>query len=103
MEQQNQSPTPQDEIRLSDYLRILLQYRYLIVLVFVIVVSITIVYTGRQPRIYSASNRILLESKSSTSDMMFFAPAGTGKTGINNQIELIKSTPTMTAAWEIMK
>jgi len=103
MEQQNLPVQPQDEIKLSDYLRIILQFRYLIVLVFVIVMALTIVYTARQPRIYSASNRILLENQSNSADMLFLTTPGAGKNTINNQIELIKSKPILGTAWEIMK
>ena len=51
MEQQN-TPTPaSDEINISDYFRIILRYRYLVILVFIIVLIGTIIYTARQPRI----------------------------------------------------
>ena len=63
MENQVQNQQLQDEIRIADYLRILLQYRYLIVLIFVVVLAATVFYTARQPKIYSASNRILLEDQ----------------------------------------
>ena len=65
MDQNNQlSIVPQpEEIKISDYLRILLQYRYLIILIFVVVIAGTIIYTLRQPRIYSASGRILMENQ----------------------------------------
>ena len=102
MEQQN-TPTPaSDEINISDYFRIILQYRYLVILVFIIVLIGTIIYTARQPRIYSASNRILLETQKSGADL-FLAGSGNAKNELNNQIELIKSKPILDAAWEIMK
>ncbi|MFA6721259.1 MAG: Wzz/FepE/Etk N-terminal domain-containing protein, partial [Candidatus Cloacimonadaceae bacterium] len=105
MEQNNQ-PTalPQtEEIKLSDYLRILLQYRYLIILVFVIALAGTIIYTLRQPRIYSASGRILLENQNSGADIFLLTNQGSGKNYINNQIELMRSKPILNAAYEIMK
>jgi len=68
MENRN-TPLPiQDEIKLSDYLRIILQYRYLVILVFTLVLVATIFYTARQPKIYSASARILLEDAKSNYD-----------------------------------
>jgi len=103
MENQN-TPLPiQDEIKLSDYLRIILQYRYLVILVFTLVLVATIFYTARQPKIYSASARILLEDAKSNSDLMFLATPGVGKNSLNNQIELIRSKPIMSLAWDIMK
>ncbi|MCD8479532.1 MAG: Wzz/FepE/Etk N-terminal domain-containing protein [Candidatus Cloacimonetes bacterium] len=80
----------QDEIKLSDYLRIILQYRYLIVLVFFLVMVGTVFYTARQDKIYSATSRILLEDQRGGSDLMFMMTPGMGKNSINNQIELIK-------------
>ncbi|HOH47600.1 MAG TPA: Wzz/FepE/Etk N-terminal domain-containing protein, partial [Candidatus Cloacimonadota bacterium] len=87
--QYNQQAPIQDEIKLSDYFRIILQYRYLIVLVFILVVIGTIVYTARQPKIYSASSRIMLEEQKNSADLMFLAAPGMGKNTINNQIELM--------------
>ena len=103
MENQVIQPPIQDEIKLSDYLRIILQYRYLVILVFTLVLVATVFYTARQPKIYSASARILLEDQNGNSDLMFLATPGVGKNTLNNQIELIKSKPVMTLAWEIMK
>ncbi|MDD3104347.1 MAG: Wzz/FepE/Etk N-terminal domain-containing protein, partial [Candidatus Cloacimonetes bacterium] len=103
MENQAQNQQLQDEIKISDYLRILLQYRYLIVMIFVLVLAATVFYTARQPKIYSAANRILLEDQQTGADFMLIASTGMGRNDINNQIELIKSRPTFTLAWEIMK
>lgn len=103
---QNNQPTqlPQtEEIKLADYLRILLQYRYLIILIFVLVLAGTIIYTLRQPRIYSASGRILLENQNTGADILLLTDQGSGKNYINNQIELIRSKPILNAAYEIMK
>lgn len=99
---QNQQPL-QDEIKLSDYVRIVLQYRYLIVLVFILVMAATIIYTARQDKIYSASSRIMLEDQNQGAEFLFMGAPGMGKNSINNQIEIIKSRPTLTLAWEIMK
>jgi hypothetical protein len=79
MENQNLPIPQQDEIKLSDYVRIALQYRYLIVLVFVIVMILTIVYTARQPKVYAASSRILLENQATGADMLFMTTTGSGK------------------------
>ncbi|HOZ01887.1 MAG TPA: GumC family protein, partial [Candidatus Syntrophosphaera sp.] len=106
MEQQpTQIPQPlqPDEIKLSDYLRIILQYRYLIILIFILILAGTIIYTYRQPRIYAASARILLENQNTGADILALTTQGSGKNYINNQIEQIKSKSVLTAAWEIMK
>jgi uncharacterized protein involved in exopolysaccharide biosynthesis len=103
VDNQNINQVVQDEIKLSDYLRIILQFRYLILLVFFLVMVATVFYTARQPKIYSAASRILLEDQKSSTEMLFMATPGMGKNSINNQIELIKSKPTLALAWEIMK
>ncbi|MCB5259133.1 MAG: GumC family protein, partial [Candidatus Cloacimonetes bacterium] len=103
MENNIQNQPIQDEIKLSDYLRIVLQYRYLIVMIFVFVMAGTIFYTARQPKIYSATSRILLEDQNSNAGFLMMATPGIGRNSINNQIELIKSKPTLSLAWEIMK
>jgi uncharacterized protein involved in exopolysaccharide biosynthesis len=63
----------------------------------------TIFYTARQPKIYAASSRILLEDQNNNTGLMLLSTPGMGKNSINNQIELIKSKPTLALAWEIMK
>ena len=54
---QNIQPPQVEEINLKEYLRIIYQFRYLIVIIFVVVIIGTILYTYQQPRIYSASSK----------------------------------------------
>ncbi len=103
MENQNQNQAYQDEINIAEYFRIALQYRYLIVFIFVLVMAGTVFFTARQSKIYSASSRIMLEDQSKGADFLFMGAGGMGKNTINNQIEIIKSKPTLMLAWEIMK
>ncbi|HQO17841.1 MAG TPA: Wzz/FepE/Etk N-terminal domain-containing protein, partial [Candidatus Cloacimonas sp.] len=103
LENENNQVPVQDEIKLSDYFRIILQYRYLIILIFLLVLVCTVYYTARLPKIYSTSARILLEDANKQSDLMFLSTGGLGKNTLNNQIELIHSKPIMNLAWEIMK
>ena len=103
LENENNQVPVQEEIKLSDYFRIILQYRYLIILIFLVVLVSTVYYTARLPKIYSTSARILLEDANKQSDLMFLSTGGLGKNTINNQIELIHSKPIMNLAWEIMK
>ncbi|HPV65007.1 MAG TPA: GNVR domain-containing protein, partial [Candidatus Cloacimonas sp.] len=103
LENENNQVPVQEEIKLSDYFRIILQYRYLIILIFLLVLVGTVYYTARLPKIYSTSARILLEDANKQSDLMFLSTGGLGKNTLNNQIELIRSKPIMNLAWEIMK
>jgi len=81
MEQNNQPvDIPQsEEIKLTDYLRILLQYRYLIILIFVVTLAGTMIYTFRQPKIYSASGRLLLDNQSTGADIFMITGTSSGK------------------------
>lgn len=103
MENLNQTQQREDEIRLSDYLRIINQFRYLVVIIFVVVLGITIFYTAKSPRVYSTSSKVLLEDIKGKNNMMWIATPGIGTTSINNQIEIIKSTPVAAVAWQIMQ
>jgi len=100
---QNIQPPQVEEINLKEYLRIIYQFRYLIVIIFVVVIIGTILYTYQQPRIYSSSSKILLENQTTGADILMLTGQGSGKNYINNQIQLIKSKPLLSAAWEIMK
>jgi len=73
LENENNQVPVQEEIKLSDYFRIILQYRYLVILVFFLVIVATVLYTARLPKVYSASSRILLEDANKQSDLMFLS------------------------------
>jgi len=78
LENENNQLPVQEEIKLSDYFRIILQYRYLVILVFLVALVATVYYTARLPKIYSASTRILLEDANKQSDLMFLSTGGLG-------------------------
>jgi uncharacterized protein involved in exopolysaccharide biosynthesis len=54
LENENNQVPVQEEIKLSDYFRIILQHRYLEILVFFLVIVPTVLYTARLPKVYSA-------------------------------------------------
>ena len=86
----------EQEIKLRDYLRIILQHKWLIIIIFLVVVSATAFYTIRAPRIYEGSGKVLLELTKQTD--LFFSTGGFGRNDLNNQMEVIKSTPIMIEA-----
>ncbi|MCK4358915.1 MAG: polysaccharide biosynthesis tyrosine autokinase [Candidatus Cloacimonetes bacterium] len=94
-------PYPEQEIKLKDYLRIILQHRWMIVIIFLVVVTATVFYTIRAPRIYESSGKVLLELKKQTD--IFFPTSGFGRNDLNNQMEVIKSTPIMIGATEKLR
>ena len=50
LENENNQVPVQEEIKLSDYFRIILQHRYLVILVFFLVIVATVLYTARLPK-----------------------------------------------------
>jgi tyrosine-protein kinase Etk/Wzc len=91
----------EQEINLSDYITILLRYKYLILIIFVVVVGLAIIYTARAPRIYQASSKIMLEDRAPAN--LLFAPVGQKASSINNTIEILKSRPVLQTAYQIMQ
>lgn len=90
----------EQEIKLSDYLNVIMRYKWLVILLFILTVSIAVIYTTRAPRIYQATTRILLEDKSS-SNILFTSFRNQGNS-INNNIQILKSNPVMEIADQIM-
>ncbi|MEA1972739.1 MAG: polysaccharide biosynthesis tyrosine autokinase [Candidatus Cloacimonadota bacterium] len=99
--EQQENFTQEEEIKLSDYIRIIRQYIWLIAIIFVVVVSATVLYTLKSPEIFQSTCRILIEEKSGSD--MFFAPQVMNNSSINNNIEVLKSRPVMETALKIMK
>jgi tyrosine-protein kinase Etk/Wzc len=89
------------EFNILDYLRIALQYRFLIIGVFIIIVVGNILYTNRQPRIYQATCTILLE-ENMNNDFFMLSPTSNSKKTINNNIVILKSTPVAALAYQIL-
>lgn len=99
----NENSTMQEqEISLMDYIRIILQYRWLIVGIFLIIMTATVIYTFNAPKIYQASAKVILEEKKAGLDFMMFSQ-GLSNSSINNTIEIIKSRPVATLAFQMMQ
>ncbi len=101
MDQNYQETYDEQEIKLSDYLHIIQRFKWLSLTIFVLVFLAAVIYTYRAPRIYQASAKILLETSKSTD--FLFSPMGNQGTSINNNIQIIQSTPVMKIAHEIME
>jgi capsular exopolysaccharide synthesis family protein len=101
MEQTNLDQNPSD-IRVTDYLRIILQYRLLVIGIFILVFAGTVVYTARLPKIYESSAKVLLQDKPDNSQMLFLQVPGIGPSTINNNMEIMKSRPVVALAYQIM-
>lgn len=91
----------EQEINLSDYLNILIRYKWLVLSIFVVVIAISAIYTARAPRIYKATSKILIEENMSES--MIFGSLGKSQSSINNKIQILKSRPVLGAVNDLMK
>jgi tyrosine-protein kinase Etk/Wzc len=91
-------PQEEQEIHLKEYLRIILQHKWTVVIIFLVVVGATAFYTIRAPRIYESSGKLLLELQKKTD--LFLPTGGFGRNDLNNQMEVLKSTPIMRGAVE---
>ncbi len=103
MEQKYYNPNAnvEYEIKISDYIRIFSSYKWLILGVFVMVLSLTFLYTIRAPKIYRSRVRALIETVSDAS-MFMFSPLS-GNKAQKNIMEILQSKPVMSRAIDIMK
>jgi len=88
----------EDEIKISDYLAIIYRFKFLVFLIFAVVAVGSYYYTAKQPRIYSAGGKILLENNKSGSDLFMLGSMSNNKSSLNNNIQIIQSTPVMISA-----
>lgn len=91
----------EQEIKLSDYIRIISTYRWLVILAFIAVFFLTVVYTARSPRIYKATSKVLLQEKM-TNNLLFTGFNNTASS-INNNIQILKSYPVLQLTYQILK
>jgi tyrosine-protein kinase Etk/Wzc len=91
----------EEEIQLKDYLIIVLNYKWLILSVFLLISIATAIYTFRLPKIYEASSMVMIEKKSSSD--MFMLGGSIGPTTLNNTKEIIKSRPISEIVFKMLK
>jgi tyrosine-protein kinase Etk/Wzc len=91
----------EQEIKLSDYIRIISTYKWLVILVFLSVVALAVIYTARAPRIYKATTKVLLQDKL-TSNLLFTGFSNKAAS-LNNNIQILKSYPVMQLAYQIIR
>ena len=93
--------TVDSEFNILDYLRIALQYRFLIIGVFIIIVIANIIYTNRQAKIYQATGTVLLEEKTGN-ELFMLSSTSSSKKSINNTIVILHSKPVAALAYQIL-
>ena len=103
---QNQYPQfnenlEEQEIKLTDYLNIVLRYKWLVAFIFLAVFIAFTIYTAKAPRIYKATSKVLLEDRLA-SDLLFSTFTNKASS-INNNIQILKSFPVMKIAYQILQ
>lgn len=91
----------EQEIKLSDYIRIVSTYKWLVVFTFLAVFILTIIYTARSPRIYKATSKVLLQEKMTNN--LLFTGFSNSASSINNNIQILKSYPVIQLTYQILK
>jgi len=90
----------EQEIKLTDYINILLRYKWIIISLFIIVMIGAYFYISNAPRIYRSSSKVLIESE--TSNSLLFNSFNSKAISLNNNIHILKSRPVLEIAYEIL-
>ena len=90
----------EQEIKLSDYLNIILRFRWIVATIFLTVFVVSFIYTAKAPRIYKATSKVLLEENMGSN--LLFATMSNKTSSINNYIQILQSFPVMTIANQIL-
>lgn len=89
------------EVNLTDYLNIILRYKFHAIITFIVVMIVASIYTVRQPQIFKGTCKILIED--SMSNDLLFNSFSNKATNLNNNIHILKSRPTLNAAYQLLK
>ena len=88
------------ELNLTDYLNVILRYKFHVILIFITVMIVAYFYTANQPRIYKATCKILIDDK--VSNDLLFNSFSNKATNLNNNIHILKSRPVLNAAYQFI-
>ena len=91
----------EQEIKLSDYFNLIIRYKWVVIVSFLLVLIFAAIYTARSPRIYSAYAKVLLEDRM-TNDLLFTSVSNK-TTSINNNIQILKSRPVRRIVLQILR
>ncbi|MDZ7374414.1 MAG: polysaccharide biosynthesis tyrosine autokinase [candidate division KSB1 bacterium] len=92
----------EQQVSLTDYLRVLYRGRWIIAITFLITVLTTAFFTFTAEPVYQASATVMIKEEGGVSDVLFGGVAGALRrdTEINNQVQILKSR---TLAEEVIK
>ena len=92
-----------DDVSLIEYFRIIYNYKWIVISIFLVIVLFTVIYTLVRPKIYEAKSIVLLDDRSHVQDLLMFANRGLSRTSINNTVEILFSRPVLNLALEFVK
>ncbi len=90
----------EQEIKLNDYLNIIIRFKWIVASIFLAVFAISFIYTAKAPRIYKATSKVLLEEKMGSN--LIFSSVNSNDSSINNQIQILQSFPVLKIANQIL-
>lgn len=90
------------DLKITDYINILLRYKWIIIFSFLIVVAFSKYQVSQMPRIYKSTSKILLED-TSNARFILGSEASRINSSLNNNIEILKSRPVMGLTLNILK
>jgi polysaccharide chain length determinant protein (PEP-CTERM system associated) len=86
------SEQQEGSVKISEYLRIVLRGRWIILLSFLVVLGTTTFFTYKMEPVYQASTSIIIEDKGRLEQSVFgFSDLLNSQTMISNQVEVVKS------------
>ncbi len=90
----------EQEIKLTDYLNIIVRFKWIVASIFIAIFVISFIYTAKAPRIYKATSKVLLEEKMGSN--LLFASMSNKASSINNHIQILQSFPVMKITNQIL-
>ncbi len=90
----------EQEIKLTDYLNIIVRFKWIVASIFIAIFVISFIYTAKAPRIYKATSKVLLEEKMGSN--LLFASMRNKASSINNHIQILQSFPVMKITNQIL-
>jgi len=101
MQNQYYEQTDEQEVRIGDYLHTINRYKWLVILIFLIVFGYFFITTTRAPRIYKATSKVLVEDKMTSN--LLFTNYRNQSSSINNTIHLLSSRPVLRITNQIVQ
>ncbi|MEA3500518.1 MAG: polysaccharide biosynthesis tyrosine autokinase [Candidatus Marinimicrobia bacterium] len=90
MDENNNISGVEEELNLREIIYIILRNKWIIIISFLVIISLTLIYTLRSPDIYQSSSLLLIENQNQ-SFINPFSSMGNSRFDINNEVKILKS------------